>query len=368
MTMESKEIYYRLALSQVSGIGSKKQKILIKEFGGATEVFEASAKRLKSIAGIHEANALAIKSFSDFGAIDTELAHIEKLGIKVVPFDSPSFPNKLNYCIDGPALLFVKGNGDLNPSKSLSIIGTRANTDYGRKVCEELISEMKDMNITIFSGLAFGIDTIAHKACVKNKVPTFGVLAHGLGSIYPPAHKPVAMEMLEQGGLISEYFSHEKAEKPNFPTRNRIVAGIADATVVIETDRKGGSMITAEMAYSYNREVFCFPGRTIDSKSAGCNYLIKSLKSQMITSLKDIVEQLNWEESQKKAPAQRQLFVELTAEEEKVVNVLRKKEHTHVDELYLETGLSSAQMASSMLSLEMQNLIKVLPGKMISLN
>lgn len=366
--MEISELYYRLALSQVSGIGAKKQKILIKDLGSAKQVFESSLKRLKAITGIHESNALAIKEFVDFQSVDKEINLLEKHAIQAIPFDHELFPTKLNQCTDGPALLFFKGNGSLNPKKSLSIIGTRSNTDYGRKVCEELVGELKGMDVSVFSGLAFGIDSIAHKACVKQGIPTFGVMANGLGSTYPPAHKSLSLEMQGEGGILSEYFTMEKAEKGNFPTRNRIVAGISDATIVIETDVRGGSMITAEMAYSYNRDVFCFPGRSTDAKSAGCNFLIKSLKAQMITSLRDVIEQMNWDEGPKKVPKQRELFIELTPEEEKLVQVLQQKEQTHIDELSILTGLSSSQMASSMLSLELQSVIRVLPGKMVTMN
>lgn len=365
--MEDKELFYRLALSQVNGIGAKKQKLLINAFGSALQVFEASRKKLNAVEGIHESNAIAIKEYKDFKNIESEIKQIEKYNINTICFDSKDFPSRLNHCSDGPAMLFQRGNANLNHARAISIIGTRTNTEYGRKVCEELIADLQESNIMVFSGLAFGIDIIAHKAALKYNIPTVGVLAQGLSSIYPPAHKNIALSMLEQGALVSEYFSIEKAEKGNFPSRNRIVAGVSDATIVIETDIKGGSMITAELAYGYNRDIFCFPGRSIDGKSAGCNHLIKTLKANLVTCAKDLTHHLNWDSPKIKKNSQRQLFVELTKDEEVIVQVLNTKEQMHIDELHQMTGLSYAQVSSAILMLEMQNLLKILPGKMICL-
>lgn len=365
--MEKDELYYRMALSQVVGIGPKKHKFLISTVGSAQQVFATSLKQLKAIQGISDSNADAIKLYSDFAAIDREYKFIENNNIKVLCYDDKAYPQKLTNCIDSPIILYYKGNGDLNNKRAVSIIGTRSFTEYGRKITEELVEQLKSYDVSVYSGLAYGIDVISHKACVKNQIPTFGVVAHGLGSIYPPVHASIADEMLEHGGLLSEYFSQEKAEKGNFPTRNRIVAGISDATIVVETDIKGGSMITSEIAYSYNKDLFCFPGRTIDSKSAGCNFLIKSLKAQMITNVEDIAISLGWNASKNTKTPQRQLFIELTPDEEAIIEVLSEKGQIHIDEFYTKTSLNSSQLASAMLSLEMQNLINVLPGKQVCL-
>jgi DNA processing protein len=365
--MNKQDLYYRMALSQVVGIGPKKHKILVGEVDETQQLFNASLRFLKNIPGISEANAHAIKDFSNFGLIEKELNFCEKNNIQILCFDDEIYPRKLSNCIDAPSLLFFKGNANLNYPRSLSIIGTRSFTEYGRKLCDDLIAELKAYDVVIYSGLAYGIDIISHKACLKQELSTVGVVAHGLGTIYPPAHASTAKEMIEKGGLLSEYFSGEKAEKGNFPTRNRIVAGISDATIVIETDMKGGSMITAEIAYSYNKDVFSFPGRIGDSKSAGCNFLIKSLKAQMATCAEDIANSLGWNNLKKSKPPQRQLFIELNPDEENIVAQLKEKELTHIDEIYTKTGLSSSQVASAMLSLEMQGIIKVQPGKLFSL-
>jgi DNA processing protein len=216
--------------------------------------------------------------------------------------------------------------------------------------------------------MAYGIDVIAHKACIKNGIPTAGVLAHGLDMIYPAAHAPVAREMQQQGALLSEYFSHSVLEKGNFPTRNRIVAGLADATIVVETDIRGGSMITADIAFSYNREVYCFPGRSIDAKSAGCNLLIRKLKGQLITSADDIARELGWKHVPKSRAVQKELFIVLSEQEKELVQILQQRQAVHIDELMQLSNLNSSEIASVMLNLEMMNVIQIVPGKMISLS
>ncbi len=220
----------------------------------------------------------------------------------------------------------------------------------------------------INTGIVAGIDIIAHKSCLKHQIPTVGVVAHGLDTLYPQAHTAVAKEMVHEGAILSEYFSKSKLEKGNFPTRNRIVAGLSDATIVIETDLRGGSMITAEIAFSYNREVFCFPGRSIDSKSAGCNFLIRKLKAQLITNADDLAHELGWKQLSKPKALQRELFIEMTQEEKNIVAIIREKPSVSIDELMQLSRLNSSQIAASMLNLEMQNIIQVMPGKMVKLS
>ncbi len=365
--METHELYHRLALSQVNGIGPVRYKKLISLFGSAGEIFSQSQKSLKKCGVLSEQNVLSIKSFNDFENIERELAYTEKNRIKILCFDDIAYPQKLKNCIDSPVLLFQKGNADLNCARILSVIGTRSFTEYGRRMCEELVTELKPYNIMIVSGMAYGIDIIAHRSCIKNDIPTLGVLAHGLDMIYPAAHTSSAKEMQHNGGLLSEYFSNAKLEKGNFPSRNRIVAGIADATVIIETDMKGGSMITADIAFSYNREVFCFPGRSIDAKSAGCNFLIKQLKAQLVTCADDIITELGWKSVANPKTMQKKLFIEMTEEENRILSVLYQKEVIHIDELLLLSNLTSSQMAGAMLNLEMQDIIQIQPGKMVSL-
>lgn len=366
--MHTQELYYRLALSLVNGIGPVKYKKLISVFGSAEETFRQNFKSLRQTGLLTDGNAAALKSFDDFKLVDRELQYTADHQIHIRCFDDENYPQRLANCVDSPSLLFQKGDVDLNSQRVLSVIGTRAFTEYGRRMCEEMIEQLKGYHAVIVSGMAYGIDIIAHKACVKHSSPTVGVLAHGLHMIYPPAHAPVAKEMLQQGALLSEYFSHSALEKGNFPTRNRIVAGLSDATIVVETDVRGGSMITADIAFSYNREVYCFPGRSIDTKSAGCNLLIRKLKGQLITSADDIARELGWKQMPKPRAVQKELFIMMSEDEKTLLAILRQKQPVHIDELMQLANLNSSQIAAAMLNLEMMNIIHIIPGKMIGLN
>lgn len=265
-------------------------------------------------------------------------------------------------------MLYYKGNADLNAARVIAIIGTRTNTEYGKQVTEKLVKELETENVLLVSGLAFGVDGIAHKAALKNNLSTVGVLAHGLDSIYPTQHASLAKEIIKQGGLLTEFTSTTKPDKHNFPTRNRVVAGMSDATIVIETGIKGGSMITAELANGYNRDVFAFPGKTTDIKSAGCNYLIKNNKAMLLTDAQQLIQIMGWEEKKKKPlKQQRELFIRLTDDEKIIVDILKEKETVAIDELNLKSNLSSTAVAAAALSLELQNVIASMPGKMYKL-
>jgi DNA processing protein len=262
--------------------------------------------------------------------------------------------------------LYYKGEADLNQPKIISIIGTRSHTDYGKQITEQLIEELREQNVVIVSGLAYGIDAIGHKAAVKNNLRTIGVLAHGLDQVYPSQHTGLAKEMLKAGGgLLTEFRSKSKPDKHNFPTRNRIVAGMSDATIVVETGIKGGSMITAELANNYNKDVFAFPGKVTDTKSAGCNYLIKNNKAVLLTDARELVELMSWEEQKRPMlKKQKELFIELTEDEKIILSILREKKSVAIDEINLKSGLSSSSVAAAILSLELQNVVLSLPGKL----
>jgi DNA processing protein len=263
--------------------------------------------------------------------------------------------------------LYYRGTANLNHSKIVSIIGTRNNTDYGRQMAEHLVAGLQSMQVLVVSGLAFGIDAIAHKAAIQNELATVGVLAHGLDKIYPPQHTSLAKQMLLNGGLLTEFRSNTLPDRHNFPKRNRIVAGLADCTIVIETAAKGGSMITAELANGYNRDVFAFPGKTTDVKSAGCNYLVKHNKAFLVTEAQEVIEQMGWVNKKVKSKPQKELFVTLSADEQLLVNILKEKDTIHVDELFLKSGLNSSTVAATMLGLEFENIVASLPGKMYKL-
>lgn len=361
------DLLYQIALTQIENIGPVQAKILSEHFGSAQNIFKAKKKELSIIENIGEVRARNIKAFQDFSFAEREISFIEKYKIKPLFLSDEGYPKRLLNCYDSPTLLFYHGNADLNTGKIISIIGTRNCTDYGRQITEKLIEDLKHENVLIISGLAYGIDAIAHKAALQNDLLTVAVLAHGLDTLYPSQHKALAKDMIQNGGLLTEFNQKVKPDKHNFPKRNRIVAALADATIVVETAVKGGSMITAELANNYNREVFAIPGKTTDSKSAGCNYLIKSNKAILLTDAQQLTENMGWEQKLK-PKQQRQLFIELSNDEKLIVAVLKDKDAVHIDELYLKSGLTSSAVAAAMLNLELQNVVLSMPGKMYKLS
>ena len=365
--MLNNQLLYQIALTLIDGIGAVQAKLLIEHFETPEAVFKAKKKDLSLIEGIGEIRASKIKSFTDFNEAANEIPFIEKHHIQPLFITDKNYPQKLLHCYDTPTMLYYRGTADLNNPKSISIIGTRTNTDYGRQITEKIIEELQLQNVTIFSGLAFGIDAIAHKAAVKNNLPTVGVLAHGLDSIYPAQHKSLAKEMLLNGGLLTEFRKNTKADKHNFPRRNRIVAGMTTATIVIESSDRGGSMITAELAFNYNRDLFAVPGKTTDSKSAGCLKLIQQNKAALFTTTEQMLEELGWQEKIKKIKHQRELFIELSADEKIIIDIIKEKVIVSIDEIYLKSNLSSSSVATAILNLELQNVLQCMPGKMYKL-
>lgn len=361
----SDDLLYQIALSQVPTIGDVHARILITHFGNAQRVFAASKRSLEKLEGLGSVRTNAIKSYTQFADCEHELRFIEKYYITPVFLTDKDYPRRLLNCYDAPPLLYFKGNADLNASKIVSIVGTRNSSEYGKFVCDSLIEGLTQQSVIVVSGLAFGIDTIAHKAALKNGLSTVGVLAHGLDRIYPSQNKSLAKQMCEQGGLLTEFKSGTNPDRENFPRRNRIVAGLCDCIVVVESSARGGSLITAELSNSYNRDVFAVPGRIMDVKSEGCNYLIKQNKANIVTSANDVIEFMNWNENSKIiVKKQRELFVELSDEEQKVLDIINAAESTSVDTIFIKSGLSSSNVAASLLSLEMHGLINTLPGKM----
>ncbi len=365
--MEKNDLLYQVALTLIEGIGPVQARQLAEHFGDAASVFKARKKELDIIEGIGEIRARQVKKFQDFKRAEEEIIFCEKHHIQPLFITEKNYPQRLLHCYDAPALLYYRGNADLSSSKIISIIGTRNNTPYGKQVTEQLVAGLQSHNILIVSGLAFGIDAIAHKASLQNNIPTIGVLAHGLDAMYPPQHKPLAKEMLLNGGLLTEFRKDTKPDKHNFPRRNRIVAGMSDATIVIETAIKGGSMITAELAAAYNRDVFAVPGKLTDTKSAGCLQLIRDNKAVVFTDAEQFVEAMGWQRKKISPKKQRELFIDLTDNEKIIVNILKEKGTVPIDDIYLKSGLSSSAVASAILNLELQNVVSVLPGKMYQL-
>ena len=362
------DLLYQIALTLVPNIGDIHAKALVNIYGDAQSIFKAKRKELESIEGIGTIRAGSIKAFQNFQSSEDEIAFIEKYKITPLFITDKNYPQRLLNCYDSPALLYYRGNADLNTSKIIAVVGTRNNSDYGKTVCEKIMEDLASENILVVSGLAFGIDTIAHKAALKNNLQTIGVLAHGLDRIYPAQNKTLAKQMIEHGGLLTEFISHTNPDKQNFPKRNRIVAGISDAVIIMETGKKGGSLISAELGNNYNKDVFAIPGRVNDSKSEGCNYLIKNNKAALINGANDLLEMMNWKPVDKPAvKKQRELFIELTPDEKIVVAILQQQEAVHIDEMYFKSGLSSSAVAAALLMLEMQGVVASMPGKLYKL-
>jgi len=362
------DLVYQIALTLVPNIGDVHAKALINHYGDAQSVFKAKKKDLDHMEGIGTVRAKSIKDFTDFSSSEEEIKFLEKYKITPLFITDDNYPKRLLNCYDSPPLLYYRGNADLNMSRIVAVVGTRNNSDYGRSVCEKFIDDLKAENVLVVSGLAFGIDTIAHKAALKHNLQTVAVLAHGLDRIYPPQNKTLAKQITEQGGLLTEFISNTNPDKQNFPKRNRIVAGICDAVVVMESSKKGGSLITAELGNGYNKDVFAIPGRINDSKSEGCNYLIKNNKAALINAADDFLEMMNWKPvSKPAAKKQRELFIELNPDEKIIVDILQQQESIQIDELYFKSGLSSSAVATALLMLEMQHVVLSLPGKVYKL-
>ncbi len=327
-------------------------------------VFETNYKDIQEITGIGEAVVKKIKREDALNKAEDQLNFIEKNNINTHFYLDNNYPRRLKQCEDAPILLYSKGNFDPNPSKVISIVGTRSATEYGKNLCEELIYSLKDASIQVVSGMAYGIDICAHQLCVKNEIETIGVLGHGLDRIYPRVHQFTAEQMFFKGGLMTEFIPGTNPDRENFPMRNRIVAGLSDATIVIESKKNGGSLITADLANDYNRDVFAFPGNVGQIHSAGCNLLIQKQQAHLVLNGKDFLKQMNWNsEKATKSGAQRVCFVELTDQEKEICAILDQTNGEHIDVIALRTKKPISIINVALFHLEMKGVIKALPGK-----
>src|SRR6185436_1217929 len=320
-TIIDENLKYKIALTLISGVGNVIARNLVSYCGSVEGVFKESKKRLEKIPEVGPVTAEAIVKHRDFERAEKECLFIEKYKITPLFYLDKNYPSRLKNCSDAPVMLYYKGTADLNAQRIVAMVGSRSATEYGKSVTENLIADLKNIKVIIVSGLAYGIDICAHKAALKNEMETIGVLAHGLDRVYPGLHKSIAEKMIGHGGLLTEYLTETNPDKENFPQRNRIVAGISDAVIIIEAAKKGGALITAEIANNYNRDVFAVPGKLNDIYSEGCNHLIKINKAALIESSKDIEYIMGWEEKQikKVKSSQRNLFVELNPEEKSLV-------------------------------------------------
>lgn len=359
---------YKIAISLIPNIGDVLAKRLVSHCGSVEAVFSENKIALEKIPGIGESYAKSVLNQKVFNRVDEEIKFIEENKITPLFYLDKEYPKRLTHCEDSPVLLYFKGKANLNSEKVISIVGTREATDYGKQLCEKLIADLVQYNPIIVSGLAYGIDVCAHKAAMDNNLTTVCGLGHGLDKIYPAIHKSTAEKMLENGGWLSDFTSGVAPDRENFPRRNRIVAGMSDATIVVESKACGGSLITADIANSYNRDVFAFPGRVNDDCSLGCNNLIKQNKAALIQSAADLIYILGWEQKIKNAPIQKQLFVELKPDEEILVNLLKEKDSVNVDDICLFAKMPMSKVSSLLLTLEFSGIVKSLPGKRYRLN
>lgn len=355
---------YEMALTFVPNVGDKLARALVAHFGSAEGVFKASVKELFSVPGMGQLRARSVREASVFRRAEAEIDFAARNDIDLIFSHDPAYPDKLRQCADAPLLLYAKGKLPAQDTRTVAVIGTRRNTDYGLQLCEELVDGCRGQNITIVSGLARGIDAIAHKRCLQSGVPTVGVLGHGLDHMYPAAHRTLARDMLAEGGaMVTEFPSGTGPDRVNFPVRNRIVAGMCDVTVVVESDAKGGAMITAYLAHGYNREVAAFPGRTGDIRSSGCNLLIRRNIAALISNAGDLMDLMNWAPRKKARPPAAQLQLGFSGEERLLVDLLSNRDRVHVDELLLCSGLNATQIAATLLQLELQGVVRSLAGK-----
>lgn len=363
------QLLYRIALTLLPGVGIANARKLLSLTGSAEAIFTEKKAALQKITGLKEQALNSIVNHKEHLArAEKECKFIERNSIRTYFFTDTDYPVRLKQCTDCPIILYSKGNADLDSMYIVSIVGTRKATDYGKEVCHTLISGLSSLGVLIVSGLAYGIDTSAHRNALDAGLPTVGVLAHGLDRIYPDVNIPLAQRMLEQGGLVTEFMSDTNPDRENFPMRNRIIAGLSDATIVVEAGPKGGALITADIANSYNRDVFAVPGRVSDVYSTGCTNLIKTNRAALVEKPEDILYLMGWEKDQKKKePVQQKLFIQLEPDQEAIYGILQEYGECGIDKLCIESKLNAGKVATALLNLEFEGLVKSLPGKMYRL-
>jgi DNA processing protein len=362
--MTDQDLFYLLALQRVEGVGDIMAKKLLTHCGSAEAVFKTKAQQLAAIDGVGANLLKNLKDQTVFDKANKELEFINANAVNVSHFQDADYPERLKHCIDGPVLLFSSGNIDLKNRKMISIVGTRQITSYGTEFCRKLIEDLAPLDPVIVSGFAYGVDIVAHQLAMEYKLQTIGVVAHGLNQIYPKPHKKYVAKMEENGGFMTEFWSASNPDKENFVRRNRIVAGMTEATIVIESADRGGSLITANLANDYNRDVFAVPGRVTDKYSQGCNNLIKTQKANVLTSAADLVYILNWDIQAKTKPVQKQLFVMLDDDEQKVYDYLLKTGKELMDIIALRCDFPIYRISGLLLNMELKGVVRPLPGKL----
>jgi len=368
--IEKSQIPYLLALTKLKGIGPRRSKILVSYSGGFEAVFSQSKRELMSIPGIKEVNAKVILETGE-AALKTATKELKFLennpDIHILPYTSEHYPDRFRQYEDCPLFLYYRGNLDsLQSKRTIGIVGTRDASSYGVDICRSIVTQLQDYGVSVISGLAYGIDTAAHQRSVELGVPTIGILGHGLDKIYPSANRKLADKMIADGGLISEFPPGSRPAREHFPMRNRLVAALSDAVIVVESAHKGGSMITADLANGYHKDVFAVPGRISDERSAGCNLLIKAHKANLYQSVKDVAYIMGWN-AEATQPRQMVMALDLTPEEQTIIDVIKDLESASPDQLIYRLDLTLSQISTQLLNLEFKGIVKSLPGKKYTL-
>lgn len=357
------EIFHMIALSFVEGVGVKTARELLDHFESAKSIFnyfkeEGTALNIGS-ASIKK----ALENKAAFLKAEHEMAYAEKNNIEILILNGENYPKRLSNCYDSPLVLYYKGQPILDSLKMVSIVGSRNASSYGRNVCRDFIKDMKPHKPVIISGIAYGIDAYAHREALNNNLPTIAVLGHGLDMMYPSAHTRMANEMLENGGLLTEFPSRTIPDRFNFPMRNRIIAGLADVTIVVEAAKRGGALITAECANSYHRDVCAFPGNIYQEFSEGCNYLIKTNRAFPISNVEDLEYLMGWEPIENRFKPIKKKKFSCNPEERKVLEFLHKNGPANIDKLIEVTTMPVSALSLMLLQMELKDLVVPLPGK-----
>ena len=362
-------LFYKIALTQIEGVGPVLAKNLVSYCGGAKEVFEQKKLFLSKIPGVGKVLADEIKKDSVFENAGKIVEKIAKNGTGVLFYLDDGYPSRLKHLPDSPVILYYEGTGEYNNKRTLGVVGTRSASRTGKLVCEQIVSQLKDYNVTVISGLAFGIDSVAHRTAIKNGMPNIAVMGSGIDITYPGQHEKLRREIVQKGDVITEFPPGTAPDRGHFPMRNRIIAGLSDALLVVESDKRGGSMITAQIAFDYNKDVFAVPGRVTDRYSRGTNYLIKRNISQLVESAEDIALNMNWDKVNEKTYVQMQMFADITGDEQKIVDILRQspQDSLSIDELHYASGFTMGELAAIVLNLELKGVIESLPGTRYSL-
>jgi DNA processing protein len=356
---------YGLGITYFEQIGPARAKQLIAYCGGVEEVFTSSPKALRAIPHLRPSTVDLLINERDRALREAqyELERMDQQGIGCVLYQEPHYPQRLKECEDAPMVLFYKGAVDFNRPKILSVVGTRRATGYGKEFCKVLMEELRPLDVAIVSGLAHGIDGLAHRAALDVGLSTWACLGHGLNTLYPATHGDLARAMQDQGGLVTEFTTQQKMRPELFPMRNRLIAGMSDATLVVESDVKGGSMITAYLAHSYDREVFAVPGRMTDKSSQGCNELIAKQIAQIVVTPAQVVKEMNWSGGERHGGVQMELFAPLTEAQQRVMRAFEGRDEVSIDDLIWRTGMPANALASLLLELEFAGRLLPRPGQ-----